>query len=77
MTTKLQLCPTYRVKQLKKADKTVSRDKRWDTGMISLVIYRYVDSLIVRQLKSKSNNNNDHLNAFSALPNLVCDTIFM
>ncbi|KKK83999.1 hypothetical protein LCGC14_2787740 [marine sediment metagenome] len=75
MTTKLQLCPTYRVKQLKKADKTVSRDKRWDTGMISLVIYRYVDSLIVRQLKS--NNNNDHLNAFSALPNLVCDTIFM
>lgn len=75
MTTKLQLCPTYRVKQLKKADKTVSRDKRWDTGMISLVIYRYIDSLIVRQLKS--NNNNDHLNAFSALPNLVCDTIFM
>lgn len=75
MTTKLQLCPTYRVKQLKKADKTVSRDKRWDAGMISLVIYRYVDSLIVRQLKS--NNNNDHLNAFSALPNLVCDTIFM
>lgn len=75
MTNKLQLCPTYRVKQLKKADKTVSRDKRWDTGMISLVIYRYVDSLIVRQLKS--NNNNDHLNAFSALPNLVCDTIFM
>lgn len=75
MTTKLQLCPTYRVKQLKKADKTVSRDKRWDTGMISLVIYRYVDSLIVRQLKS--NNNNDHLNAFSALPNLVRGFIFM
>ena len=75
MTTKLQLCPTYRVKQLKKADKTVSRDKRWDAGMISLVIYRYVDSLIVRQLKS--NNNNDHFNAFSALPNLVYDTIFM